>query len=175
MVCRSDRQGGAGGLGRDLIAMIRQHFRLDNGWEVFAYYAVSRCFQEEIMDRLYEIGCRDENLRTAYENLTAGKRDTGLTYSNHERGQTVLVISQTSSPEEFMNSFEHETFHLKQHIAKSSGMDLWGEEIAYLSGEIAQKMFPVAKMFLCECQRCRGALDKIRERRYRSFIPEVES
>lgn len=132
--------------------MIRQRFILDKyDWEVFVYYAVDDYYADEIIDLLYEIGCRGKNLETAYSNLSNGKLDTGLTYSNYQSRQTVMVIGLASSPKQFINSFEHETFHLKQHIAQAFDMDIWGEEIAYLSGDIAQKMFPKVKLFICEC------------------------
>lgn len=132
--------------------MIRQRFTLEKyDWEVMIYYAVDDYYTEEIMGSLYEIGCRGDNLQTAYNNLSSGQLDTGLTYSNYQSRQSVIVIGMASSPEQFINSFEHETFHLKQHIAKAFDLDVWGEEIAYLSGDIAQKMFPKIKLFICAC------------------------
>lgn len=47
--------------------------------------------------------------------------------------------------------------HLCRHISKAFGIDPYGEEAQYLSGYVGQKMFPVAKKFLCE--HCRKGLE----------------
>ena len=91
-----------------------------------------------------------------YRNLESGNLNTGITYSNFGRRDTVMVISRTSSPAEFLNSWEHEKKHLARHIEQTYGIDPFGEEAAYLEGTIAQKMFPVAKKFICE--QCREKL-----------------
>lgn len=130
--------------------MIKQDIRLEraNGWKVAFFYSVTHYEVEEIMHSLEEAGARGENLELAYENLTSGNVNTGLCYSGD--GQSVLVISVASSASQFFNSIVHELHHLSSHIAERLDYDLMGEEICYLSGEIAEKMFPVAKKFLCE-------------------------
>ena len=136
--------------------MIRQQFDISKyDWKVEVYYAVDCYYTDEIMGRLYDIGCRGDDLRTAYENLSAGKPDTGLTYSNCGTRQTVMVIGITSSATQFQNSYDHERKHLEAHIAAALGIDPWGEEICYLSGEIGQLMFEKARLMLCDCDCCK--------------------
>ena len=136
--------------------MIRQQFDISiYDWKVEVYYAVDCHYTDEIMGRLYDIGCRGDDLRTAYENLSAGKPDTGLTYSNYGTRQTVMVIGITSSATQFQNSYDHERKHLEAHIAAALGIDPWGEEICYLSGEIGQLMFEKARLMLCDCDCCK--------------------
>ena len=136
--------------------MIRQQFDISKyDWKVEVYYAVDCFYTDEIMGRLYDIGCRGDDLRTAYENLSAGKPDTGLTYSNYGTRQTVMVIGITSSATQFQNSYDHERKHLEAHIAAALGIDPWGEEICYLSGEIGQLMFEKARLMLCDCDCCK--------------------
>lgn len=136
--------------------MIRQQFDISRyDWKVEVYYAVDCYYTDEIMGRLYDIGCRGDNLQTAYENLSAGKLDTGLTYSNYATRHTVMVIGLTSSAAQFQNSYDHERKHLEAHIAAALGIDPWGEEICYLSGEIGQLMFEKARLMLCDCDCCK--------------------
>lgn len=97
-----------------------------------------------------------QELATARKNLTSGNLDTGLTYSNISGRNTVMVISLTSSPAEFLNSWLHEMRHLSRHIEQACAISPYGEEAAYLAGEIGQRMFPVAKRFICE--HCRKEL-----------------
>lgn len=137
--------------------MIRQRFELGNhDWDVFVYYAVSTYYVEEIMDRIYNIGCRGEDLQTAYDNLTSGQLNTGLTYSNYESRQTVMVIALTSSAKEFEKSWRHECGHLATHICRAFGISTYGEEIQYLGQDIVDHTWEIAKNFLCECNCCKS-------------------
>ena len=139
--------------------MIIQDFYIpDYNWNVRVYYAINCYYTERIIMDLYRTGCRGDSLKRAYRNLTEGRMNTGLTYSDYRRRETVMVISFTSTPEESQNSCAHEKGHLCRHISKACGIDPYGEEAQYLSGYVGQKMFPVAKKFLCE--HCRTDLIK---------------
>lgn len=141
--------------------MIRQEIYLtDYRWRVTVYYAVTKMYCAEIMDDLYGIGCRGRNLNIAYENLSEGKIDTGLTYSNYDCRQTVMVIARTSTPAQFLNSYDHERKHLEAHIADAYRLDPWGEEVAYLCGEIGQLLYPVAKEFMCQCGKSKNSIHR---------------
>ena len=79
----------------------------------------------------------------------------------NRNGVDIASLAQslnTSSPGEFQNSWDHEKGHLCRHISKAFGIDPYGEEAQYLSGEVGQKMFPIAKRFLCE--HCRKGLKR---------------
>ena len=77
---------------------------------------------------MWSIGCRGRDLAKAVRNLRSGDRNTGIIYSNFQERETVMVISRTSSPEEFLNSWEHEKKHLARHIEQAYGIDPFGEE-----------------------------------------------
>lgn len=134
--------------------MIRQTIYLDTyDILVHAYYATTQYYVEEILDRLYEIGCRGHNLRRAEENLASGKLNTGLTYYSPQHREAVMVIALTSSAAEFFNSLMHELSHLTAYIAKDNGISFTGEEVAYLEGDLAREIFPKTKPLLCDCCR----------------------
>ena len=136
--------------------MIRQDFYIQEyGWSVRVYYAVTTYWTRRITRDLMAIGCAGRSLEKAVASLERGNLNTGITYSNFDLRGTVMVISLTSSPEEFLNSWEHEKKHLARHIEQAYRIDPFGEEAAYLEGTIAQKMFPVAKKFICEHCRCK--------------------
>lgn len=64
----------------------------------------------------------------------------------------------SASPAEFLNSWLHEMRHLTRHIEQANGIDPYGEESAYLAGSVGQKMFPVARKFICKhCRKHLGA------------------
>ena len=138
--------------------MITQDFYLPKygNWYVRIFYATTSAKASSIIRELWNIGCRGEDLIKATRNLTNGYLDTGLTYSNYPGKKSVMVVSLASSPAQFLNSWTHEMLHLCRHISHCFGINPYGEEAAYLSGTVAQKMFPVAKKFLCE--HCRDKL-----------------
>lgn len=137
--------------------MIVQDFELpEYGWHVRVYYAVTTYWAERIIRDLVRIGCHGTELRRAYDNLLRGDLNTGITYSNTAAGETVMVISLTSTPAQFLNSWLHEMRHLSRHIERACGISPYGEEAAYLAGDIGQRMFPVARKFICE--HCRKRL-----------------
>lgn len=139
--------------------MIVQDFYIPKyDWRVRVYYAVTTYRTSEILCEFHRIGCRGEDFKQAYRNLSSGALNTGLTYSDFEDRETVMVIALTSSPEEFQNSWDHEKGHLCRHISQAFNIDPYGEDEQYLNGYIGQKMFPVAKNFLCE--HCRGNLKR---------------
>ena len=125
-------------------------------WRVRVYYAVTAYWTDDIIRDLMRIGCHGTELRRAYANLTRGGLDTGLTYSTRRTHESVMVIGLTSSAAQFQNSLDHEKGHLVKHISLAFGLDPYGEQQQYLSGEIGQRMFPVARRFLCE--HCRSKL-----------------
>lgn len=137
--------------------MIMQDIYLpEYDWHVRIYYAVTTYWADRIASDMRSIGCRGSQLDRAYSSLVKGGLNTGVTYSNFKLGETVMVISITSTPAEFLNSWTHEMQHLCRHVSQAFSLDPYGEESAYLAGDVAQKMFIVAKKFICE--HCRMGL-----------------
>ena len=122
-------------------------------WHCRVFFSVTTYWVEDILNELQGIGCAGAQLGRAKKNLKAGRLNTGLTYSNKKLGESVMVIAKTSAPDEFAHSYDHEKGHLAKHIALAYDIDPYGEEFQYMAGDIAKKMFPVAKMFMCDCCR----------------------
>lgn len=120
-------------------------------WRIIVYYWAGEGDADEILQMLQEFGCSGKCLRQAEDNLRGADLDTGLTYTNDDARGTVMVIGECSSPEEFWNTLDHEKGHAVQHIGSALGMDHMGESQQYLAGEIAKRMHPVAKLFICDC------------------------
>ena len=120
------------------------------------YYAINTYYADEILEELEYIGCSKHDLAKAEKSLRGGYYNTGLTYSNTNDRYSVVVIGLTTNAEEFQNTFDHEKGHLAMHIGEYLKMDIFGEEFQYLTGEIGQKMFKIAKRFMCD--HCRSKL-----------------
>lgn len=135
--------------------MIKQRIVLPeyDYWVIYCYFAVTHYAVDEIMGRLKAAHCDKETLKEAYANLSQGTLNTGLCYSNYDRAQTVMVIAKTSSAAQFINSWHHEMEHFEGHICEAYDLDPKGEEIAYLSGDVAMEMFPKVKHLICDCCR----------------------
>lgn len=110
-------------------------------WAVTVYYFVAAHDVYAVMSHLKRIGCKGEDLSKSWLNLTSGKEDTGLTYSDYQGRRSVIVVGKASSYGEFMNSLSHEIHHLSVHIAEANGLDLKGEEVCYIDGRATQKVF----------------------------------
>lgn len=144
--------------------MIRQQFTLPKyGWRCFVYYVVTKLDADEIIDRLMQIGCDGDALERAYRNLTSGKCDTGLTYSNTSSHETVMVIAKTTNAKEFAQSWRHEMGHTADHIALCHDIDPHGEELQYIGDALIEKMWPVSHKLLCDCCRAQE------RRKYREY------
>ena len=103
----------------------------------------------EILRELDRYGVDDRTYYRAAQNLNSGMPDTGLTYSDKAQRLSVIVLSHTSTAAEFANTWVHEIIHFAEHIAEAMGMDYEGEAIAYVGGELARSMHPVAARLIC--------------------------
>lgn len=130
--------------------MIKQRFVLDNyDWDITVYYSVHGYYVDDIMEHLRLLGMSKSRLDKAYDNLSSGELDRGLTYVS--KGKAVCVIGKASSASEYANSIQHETMHLAIFIAIAEGIPLDSEEVCYIGGEIAKKMHPKTKLLTSEC------------------------
>lgn len=123
-------------------------------WLVHCYFAVSHYFTNSIVESLRKTGAGSAVLLDSRNKLLAGKLNGGINYSNYDRRESVLVTELTSSAAEFLDSFVHETGHLATHIAIADGIDLKGEEVRYIQGDIARALYPYCSRLLCD--HCRN-------------------
>lgn len=119
---------------------------------------------EEVIEYLSGITNKNEKLskyqackylkvsRATFDNYVKAKKipNVGITYSNFKHKCSIVVIGLTTSAEEFQNTFDHEKGHLAMHISSALKIKPYGEEYQYLTGEIGQSMFKIAKRFLCD-------------------------
>lgn len=114
-------------------------------WKIHLFFHSNKYDSDVILGRLRDIGCVGYNLFNATKSLKNGKKNEGLTYSNYNTRESVLVVGQTSSFDELMNSSSHEIDHLSKHIVQANGIDIFSEEASYLVGDLTQKIYNVLK------------------------------
>lgn len=123
-------------------------FGIGCGWSVAVFCGRLDVMADGVLDALDGIDCPEPIIDEAEELLRRSAENTGLTYTNRKLRTSVLVIGEASSPAEFFNSLTHESRHLEAHIAQTLGLDPFGEEICYIAGEIAAKMFGIVRRHL---------------------------
>lgn len=118
--------------------MIRQKIHLHKyDWVVDIYYDVRPKNSDEILNYLWNLGCEERHLYKAERLLRSGVANEGLTYSNPHERKSIVVIGHTDDCFQFINSLSHEKQHIEQAICKADKLDPYGEDIAYISGDIS--------------------------------------
>lgn len=133
-------------------------------WHVHCYFAVTDYYTEEILDVLESLGCSDAVYNKVAKKMERNELNTGFTYSNKLARETLMVIGLASSNAEYINSITHELRHLCDDIASVVGIHDSGEEVAYLTGDVASQMADIIEVLVCDCLNC---LDK----RYKKIRP----
>lgn len=131
--------------------MIVQHVYLKRyDWSIIAFFTSDHSSDEEILEFMEIIDCSEEEIDSIAELMKPTSKDCGFTYSDYIDKNTIIYIGPTSSVDEFQNTFDHEKGHAAIHIATYYDIDPYGEEYQYLAGEIGQRLFDVAKLFICQ-------------------------
>ena len=134
--------------------MITQEFIVDKVyWKVYVYYDVTSKDTIKIITKLQEIKLPKSYITSAYTTLVSNKLNQGLTETNSKLKTSIVVFTKTTNASQFVNSFVHEIGHLSNHIARTYNLDLNGEEVQYIAGDIAQQMFKRCHTLMCDCCR----------------------
>lgn len=124
-------------------------------WTIFWFFCPKEQNIKEIVSSLKKVGASKKVLLRAEEKLFADNKNEGFTYSNIVERKSVVVVGRASSGSEFMNSFSHELRHLVDDISSYYGMSDRGEEVAYLTGDIANSVSGVVCELSCDCCRAK--------------------
>ena len=133
-------------------------------WHVHCYFAVNKYYTEEILDMLESLGCSYSVYDRVAVKMEQNDLNTGFTYSNKSARETLMVIGKASSNAEYINSISHELRHLCDDIASVTNMQTSGEEVAYLTGDVASQIADVIQVLVCNCVNCL-------EKRYKKIRP----
>lgn len=122
--------------------MISQHCCIPVAdWCVDIFYDVRPKNADEILDRLWDLGCRQRHLYKAERLLRSGVANEGLTFSNKNKHYTLIVITRASSIGEFISTTIHEVDHMVDHISQHYNIPYDSEENSYLIGDIAKTIY----------------------------------
>lgn len=122
-------------------------------WDVVFYFSFDSSDMERILDALLWADAPDSIISNVSENVSAGRYNEGFCFSNPRKRRTVVGVGDTSTGSEFLDTTIHEIVHVTQDIAHTDGIEPWGEDFAYLAGDISRCVSDV----VCEmsCPHCR--------------------
>lgn len=121
-------------------------------WTLYIHYAVTCYHKQIIMNELMDVNAPIHLMGRVEKNIDKCDMNTGFTYSNCKQRETVTVIGLHSSCAQFLNSLEHELRHLVDDIAKTYDLDMGGEDVAYLTGDINEMIIEDVQQFICDCK-----------------------
>lgn len=129
--------------------MISQDLILEGyNWHIKAFYNFTCDYTSDVVNALYRANLSSRLISKITPHLLSCKPNTGLTCSNTNENESVLVISIATSPKEFLNTLSHENQHLVGHIASKLGLLHGSEELGYLTGELFSKQYYYIKEFI---------------------------
>ena len=122
-------------------------------WYVLFIFSFDMSDMERLLDALLWADAPDSIIQKVSENVSAGRQNEGFCYSNPRDRKTVVGVGRTTTGSEFLDTAIHEIVHVTQDIAHSDGIEPWGEDFAYLAGDISRCVSDV----VCEmsCPHCR--------------------
>lgn len=123
-------------------------------WTILFLFSFEEKDLGSVLDALFWAQAPDSIVKNASDMVLSGELDQGFTYSDQFHRRTVFAIGRNSSGPEVLDSTVHEIIHITQHIAGEDGIDTFGEEIAYLGGDISRSISDI----VCKlsCPHCGG-------------------
>lgn len=121
-------------------------------WTVLFLFFYDAQNSEDIEKALFWAGAPDSIVDQVHTNVNANRLDEGFCFSEPSVRRTVVAVGKTSTGPEFMNTTVREIAHVALHIAQEDKIDPYSEELAYLIGDITQKVSDI----VCElsCPHC---------------------
>lgn len=118
-------------------------------WQLSVYYNVTCNDAKNIISALNFLKISESLKKEIGDVLEGCKENIGFTYSNCDMRNSIIVIGNTSSFDEFLNSLSHENMHLCMHIMETDDISPYGETPCYLIGELTQCEADIIKKFIC--------------------------
>lgn len=119
-------------------------------WHALFVFAPDGYDDNAILDILYDLDASDYILVKAEKKMREGRPNEGFTFANSRMKEALVVIGPSTSGAEFVNTLSHEIYHLSVAVAKSLGLDLEGEQTAYIEGDAMGDFIELVCQFGCD-------------------------
>lgn len=120
-----------------------------NDWTIRFLFSFDKADRNRVIDSLFWSGAPDSIIESVEDNIEAERLNEGFCYSNSLLRRTVLGTGIASSGPEVLNTMTHEIIHICQHMALRDKIDPYGEEFAYLGGDIAREVSDIVCRLSC--------------------------
>lgn len=114
--------------------MKRHYVDIDGYWGIIFIYAYDFMDIDELAAILDSFGASERGIREAMPILYS--TNSGMTISRSDLTMSVVIISEATSVEQFMDTLTHEIDHVQDAIDKLYGVEQGSEESAWLQGYI---------------------------------------
>ena len=123
--------------------MMEQNLHIKEiGWSLRIFYCPKTSSQRSIvLQRLFDAGCTGKNYRRAMALLNSGALNIGLTYTNKDERNTIIVVGCSSDIAEFVNTLTHEINHFIEHVMEALHIQSGTEDEAYFTGEFFELLY----------------------------------
>ena len=133
--------------------MIQVFYLQKYDWLIKIFYIQPKGHKHKVIKELKDIDCPEEIVEKAEQILYSKSLDEGLTYTDPQLHVSIIIIGESSCPEQFINTYVHEIGHAAIHISEFTNIDVYSEEFQYLQGSLVQKSFSKARQFLCSLKK----------------------
>jgi len=123
-------------------------------WRVDFFFAHGTDYDyTSVMECLEDMDAPAFVLEESWYKMRSGALNEGFSFAKESLMRSCIFIGPTSSGSEFLDTFTHELRHLADDIASFIGIDLHGEDVAYLTGDTTRDLADV----ICAlgCHACR--------------------
>lgn len=118
-------------------------------WRVDFYFGVGDFDPSSVMECLEDMGAPDWVLESSWFKMQPGIMNEGFSWPDPRLLRSCIFIGPTTGGSEFLDSFTHELRHLADDIATHLGIDLRGEEVAYITGDTTRDLAEVVYRLGC--------------------------
>lgn len=119
--------------------MITQKYYIeDYDWAVYILFSVNKNDIKKVESALISMDCPDSFIDEGLDNIYYSEKNVGFTYSNKAERKSLIVISETDSIGELLNTLMHECYHLANHIILIDGDE--EEKRADIMGSFIQRI-----------------------------------
>lgn len=123
-------------------------------WRCDFYFATNDDYDaSSVLECLEAMEAPEDVMFSSWETLVERTPNRGFTYSDSRQMRSCVFIGNTTSGEEFLDSFTHELRHLADDMATFLGINLRGEKVAYITGDTTRDLAEI----VCRlgCPHCR--------------------
>lgn len=123
-------------------------------WDILFLFSYEPTDLGSITDALLWAAASDSINQRVRRGVLGERLVEGFTFSNPSLRRSVSATRRTNSGPQFLNTSVHEITHIAQDIANADGIDLYGEELAYLVGDITNEISDIVCRMSCpHCNR----------------------